>query len=362
MHIFSNSAHEALKGKLSEGASGSPNSSGSLGPSGTPPDLKDLSKNILPYINKDAVALQADDDVRTALGHLRNLPEKGQILYLYAVDADGRLLGVISTRALLTANPERLIKHIMQARIVSIPSRATLEDACDLFLLHRYLAFPVVDENKRLLGTLEATLFTGGMFDLAQTQAVNDAFQLIGVHASEAKQRTVFSGFKDRFPWLLCNVGGGLLCAWFASLYEAFLNHALVLAFFIPVVLTLAESVSIQSLSLTLQSFHGSGFKRSRFLKALWKESFTAFLLGLGCGGLVGLAAWLWKGQGPAALAITASIALSILAASLIGVLLPSALKAFKVDPRVAAGPIVLAIADIATLVFFFNVSGWLLK
>lgn len=361
MAIFANSAYQGLKGKLGGSGGGGPGPAPEA-PDSKLPDLRDLSQNILPFVNKDAVMLLSTENVQAALGQLRNLPESGKILYLYAVDNDGKLLGVIPTRALLTAPPERQIQYIMQQRTVSIPARATLEDACDLFLLHRYLAFPVVDEHKKLIGTLDASLFTGGMFDIAQTQAVNDAFQLIGVHASEAKQRTVFSGFRDRFPWLLCNVAGGLICAWLSSFYESFLNHAIVLAFFIPVVLTLAESISIQSMSLTLQSFHGTGFARARFFKALYKEFFTASMLGVGCGALVGCAAWFWKGQAPAALAIAASIALAMLAASLIGVLLPSLLKAFRVDPKVAAGPIVLAAADVATLVFFFNLSGWILS
>ncbi len=121
--------------------------------------------------------------------------------------------------------------------------------AAEYFVNRRFLAFPVVEPGGRLVGVVDVSLFTDDVLTLAR-QSFDGIFQLIGVHATEGL--TAWSSFRDRFPWLLCNVGGGLLCAVLASHYESLLDHLVVLALFIPVVLTLAEAVSIQSLTLTL--------------------------------------------------------------------------------------------------------------
>jgi magnesium transporter len=167
-------------------------------------------------------------------------------------------------------------------------------------------------------------------------------------------------GFRNRFPWLLCNIGGGIICAFLAGLYESFLDSVIVLALFIPVVLALAESVSVQSMTITLQSLHGRRVGWRNTLRAVTAEFLTAVLLGSASGLLVGLVALVWKRQPAVAAAIGASICLAIITACLLGILLPTALRAFR-DPKIASGPIVLATADVATLLFYFNLAGLML-
>ena len=144
--------------------------------------------------------------------------------------------------------------------------------------------------------------------------------------------------------------------------YRMTIERAIVLAMFIPVVLALAESVSIQSITLTLQRLHAPVFTRRRFLSALATDVATAFLLGAVCGGVAGIVAWTWKGSGLIAAAIGGVIWISMITACALGIVLPTALRALRRDPKVAAGPIVLATADLATLLFYFNLSGILLR
>ena len=168
-------------------------------------------------------------------------------------------------------------------------------------------------------------------------------------------------GANCRFPWLLCNVGGGLLCAILIGRYEHLLDILVVLALFIPVVLALAESVSIQSVTLTLQNLSDGPIDWSVFGRALLKEFATAAMLGAGCGTLVGLAALVWKGAIGVGLVLVLAITLAMITACLLGVLMPTALRALKADPKIAAGPIVLALTDLATLIFYFNLAAILM-
>ena len=108
--------------------------------------------------------------------------------------------------------------------------------------------------------------------DLARREESDDVFQLIGVRLAEVQQASPLAAFRRRFPWLLCNVGGGLACAILAWQFESVLDTAIVLSLFIPVVLTVAESVSIQTLSLALQAHRGNRFEWGETWRALRRE------------------------------------------------------------------------------------------
>lgn len=321
----------------------------------TPSQLHDP---ILAFVQPAGLTLSPDDSIATALERARLLPATQIILYCYVVDQEERLVGVVPIRRLLTTAPEARIDSIMIHDVEAIPSWATVLVAAEYFVNRRFLAFPVVEPGGRLVGVVDVSLFTDDVLVLAR-QSFDGIFQIIGVHATEG--RTAWTSFLDRFPWLLCNVFGGLLCALLASRYEGLLDHLVVLALFIPVVLTLAESVSIQSVTLTLQNLSDGPINWRVVARGFGKEFVTALMLGLGCGSLVGLSAFAWKGPVGVGLVLTLAITVAMITACLLGVLMPTALRALKADPKIAAGPIVLALTDVATLLFYFNLAGMLL-
>jgi len=140
------------------------------------------------------------------------------------------------------------------------------------------------------------------------------------------------------------------------------LNQVIVLAMFIPVVLSLAESVSIQSLTLAIQLHDTGRFQWGSVLGRLRREAMIGLLLGLACGGLVGMAAIVWRPAALIALVITVSIALSIMTATVFGLSVPVALRAARHDPRVASGPIALAMTDVATLIYYLGFAALMLR
>jgi magnesium transporter len=206
---------------------------------------------------------------------------------------------------------------------------------------------------------VDTQVFTPDVVALA-SRSFDDMFQLLGIHASSS--RSAWTSFLDRFPWLMANVGGGLLSALIASRYEALLDSVVVLALFIPVVLALAESVSMQSATLTLQRLHGGAPVRGFVRRVLFQEMGAAALLGLGSGAIVGGIPAALHGDVLLGVSVGGAIAAAVLTAGLLGLLLPTALHALRMDPKIAAGPIVLAVSDIATLLFYFNLAGWLMR
>jgi magnesium transporter len=219
----------------------------------------------------------------------------------------------------------------------------------------RFLAFPVVSAGGTLVGQVDVSVFTDAVVGHA-TRSFDDISQIIDVHAT--KGRTVWLSFSDRFQWLLTNVGGGLLCSLLASRYEALLDAMVVLALFVPMVLALAESVSMQSATLTLQGLHSTGMTWQLLGPAMRREFGVSALLGLASGSLVGGVAWAWKASSALGLMVGGAIACSMVAAALLGLLLPTLLHAAKLDPKIAAGPIVLATTDVCTLLIYFNLAA----
>ena len=320
-----------------------------------------LGEPVTAHARRDAVTLRESASVGESLQALRArvLPEK--IVYFYVEAADGRLVGVVPTRRLLAADAEATIGSIMVGRVVTLPATATLRDATEAFLKHRLLALPVVDGNGCLAGVLDISLFSDEVIALEERAAIDDVFQVIGVHAARGRRLGPWAAFRVRFPWLLANVAGGLACAALVARYERFLDVALVLALFMPVVLALAESVSIQSMTLTLQALHAGVPRPAVVARAVARELATALLLGAACGGLVGLVVRLWRGDAAAALVIGGTILLAMVTACVLGVLLPTAVRALRLDPRLAAGPLVLALADVLALLFYFSLGMRLL-
>ena len=323
-------------------------------PSVAPLSAAQLHEPILPLARPPKLVLHPVLTVNEALGRIRASANDNEIQYLYVVDEGNRLVGVVPGRNLLAADPERTVREVMIDDVVAIPDWATVLIASEYFATRRLLAFPVVNGKGELLGVVDVGLFTNDVIDLAR-QTYDDIFQLIGVHGTA--QRSTWMAFRDRFPWLMANIVGGLLAAFIASRFEHLLQEVVVLALFIPIVLALGESVSMQALTLTLQNLTDGPILLKRLFGALWKEFKTASLLGLGCGAVVGLVVLLWRGQIAVAATIFLAITLSMVVACLLGVAFPMVLHAIKADPKIAAGPVVLAAADVATLLFYFGLG-----
>jgi magnesium transporter len=313
------------------------------------------------HMHQDFTALRGDMTVGGALEWLRAHPPSGRIIYFYVVDDEDRLCGIVPTRRLVLSAPEKSLREIMVERVVTLPATATVLDACEFFIQHRLLAFPVVDGERRLLGVVDVDLYTEELSELNDATRRDDVFQQVGVRLAASRRASPLAAFSLRFPWLGANLFAGITAALLAAAFEGVLSKAVALAFFIPVVLNLAESVSSQSVSLTLQVLHGRPPTWRSMLHSVRGELATGALLGLASGGVVALVALAWLGQGRVALCLLGGITGGVTGAAVLGIVLPIVLRLLRLEPRVAAGPVALAGADIITILIYFSLAQWLL-
>ena len=326
----------------------------------------DFNSPIAAHARRDFPLLDASMNVAQALERIRQEGVGERVIYFFAVDECKRLVGVLPTRRLLIAAPETRLEEIMVRKVVAIPSSATVLDACEFFVLYKFFAFPVVDEERHVVGVVDVSLFAEEMLQagdhddqLRATSGSDDVFEALGFHLSQIRDASPWRAFRFRFPWLLVTVASGTACAVLAGFFEATLARSLVLAFFLTMVLGLNESVSAQSMTVTIQTLRRARLSWKWFVTAFRRELITALLLGIGCGSVVAFIVWFWRHDFLAAWVIGGSIALSLVTACLFGLGVPSVLHRFKLDPKIAAGPLTLALADFFALVFYFT-GAWL--
>lgn len=320
-----------------------------------------LKKPVKEFAKGEFSLLSDTSSVSETLDFIRKEGLPDGVVYFYVGDAEGRLVGVLPSRRLLTAAPEKKLSELMIHRVISVPETAPLLDACELFVLYKLLAIPLVDAERRVTGVVDIGVFTEEMLSFDDKPRADEIFQTIGFHVGELRNASIWKAFRYRFPWLLTTIGGGMLCAAVSNHFASTLESRIILALFMTLVLGLGESVSAQSMALALQQLHGGRVTGKWLLSALRKEFFSASLLGLACGTVVGSLVWLSKGDSIAALAIGSSIVLSMVCACLIGLGVPSTLRSLHLDPRVASGPLALALADVCTLFCYFSVAQYVL-
>jgi len=330
--------------------------------------IPDFNSTVVEHARRDFPLLDADMTVAEALDRIRREGVGERVIYFFAVDSDKRLVGVLPTRRLLTAALESPLRDIMVRRVVAIPATATVLDACEFFVLYKFFAFPVVDAQRRVVGVVDVSLFAEEILGEREERARpaspvrDDVFEILGFHLEQIRGASPWRVFRFRFPWLMVTVTAGTICAILAGAFEATLARSLVVAFFLTMVLGLNESVSAQSMSVTIQMLRSAPVTWSWFANALRREFTTAVLIGLACGSIVAGIVLVWRHDIPAALAIGGSIALSLITACLFGLGVPSLLHRLKLDPKIAAGPITLALADIFALFLYFTAARLVLR
>jgi magnesium transporter len=333
------------------------------------PSIPDFDAPVIEHARKDFPLLESDMTVGDALERIRREGVGERVIYFYAVDEEDRLVGVVPTRRLLTAPLEAPLHEIMVRRVVAVPANATILDACEFFVLYKFLAFPVVDEQRHVVGVIDANLFAEELLEAGDNESRHvenraalvgpEFFEALGFHIEQIRGASPWRSFRFRFPWLLVTVTGGTLSAILAGYFEATLAHSLVIAFFLTMVLGLNEGVSMQSMSVTIHALRSVSVTWQWLATAFRREVTTAFLLGVACGSVVGAIVWIWRNDLPGAFVIGGSITLSLVTACAFGLGVPSLLHRFKLDPKVAAGPVTLALADFFALVIYFT-SAWL--
>ncbi|CAN5336264.1 magnesium transporter [soil metagenome] len=323
-----------------------------------PNDVEHLSEKVTKYMRSDFARLNNTLTVEMALRIIRREGVGERIVYFYVLDENERLIGIVPTRRLLTSMPRVRIADIMlKQSLISVSQETTVLEVCKMFVQYKLLALPVLDDEDRMIGVIDAGIFTEDELTFAHRHHFDDIFQMIGFGISEISGKSAFGRFRYRFPWLLATMMSGITCAVLTGMYETTLAQTLVLAFFMTLVLALGESVSIQSMTVALNNLHMGKPTWAGYLTWIRREIAATFLIGIACASIVGSIAFAWQGDLMAAAVIALTINLSVITAGVIGVSIPTLLHAIHEESKIASGPLTLAAADIITIILYFNAA-----
>lgn len=294
-----------------------------------------------------------------------NRMEGRQHEYFYVIDNDAILQGIVTTKDLIYNPPDTKLIDIVDHEVLKIHETEPLEKALKILTHHHLLALPVVDNTNKYLGIIEVVPPDSEAFHISKRQHAKtmkeDIFQFIGFSIEQRKMASSLSEFRYRMPWLLCNLGGGLLCALIGEFFQHTLQLFVTLALFIPLVLSLSESVAVQSMTISLRFLHFKKIYWGQVLRRCNVEWKASLLLGIGSALLIAAFYFMWNTELMPIVAIVISVTVSMVGAGLFGALFPILLHLFKLDPKVAAGPVVLSTADIITITIYYSLTTALL-
>ena len=318
----------------------------------------------------DVVALADEFTVDQAIEELRRRGTGGEpVFYLYVVDADRRLAGVLSTRDLLLAQPQTKLLEILRRDVVTVPVEMDQEDVARVMKQHRFLALPVVGRDGKLLGVV-----TGDdVADVTEEEATEDIQRLGGTEALDAPYLHVSlpSMLRKRGGWLTVLFLGETLTATAMSHFEAQIAQAVVLALFIPLIVSSGGNSGSQSATLIVRSLALAELRLRDCWRVLVREARVGLVLGawLGLIGFVRVALWQqlgWADYGPHyfLVAMTVAISLSgvVLFGCVMGSVFPFVLRSIGFDPATSSSPFVATFVDVTGLIIYFSVAGLLLR
>ncbi|MCP5469319.1 MAG: magnesium transporter [Chlamydiales bacterium] len=322
---------------------------------------KTLAQPVQNFLSTFQFAFTHEQTIGDILAKLNAREKRLQNVYFYVLDSDGFLIGIVTVQEVLYNKPETKLIDILDHEVLKIRNDEPLEKALKILAHHELLALPVVDAENRYLGIIDVVPQDEEHFHntkrLHAKTMKEDIFQFIGFSIEQGKMASTWSEFRYRMPWLLCNLVGGLICVVIGEAFEETLRLFVILALFIPLVLSLSESVAVQSMTISLRFLHLKKIYWTQVLRRCNIEWKASLLLGLGNSILIAAFYFAWSTELMPIIAMAISITVSMIGAALFGALFPIVLHALKLDPKVAAGPVVLTMADIITVSIYYSLT-----
>ena len=313
------------------------------------------SAGILMYT--DVFTLHEDTKAKDAIYALQDQEGAEMVFYLYTLDNDGRLTGVISLRDLVTTPGDTMLKDIMSKQIHVVRPETDQEEVARIVSQYNFLAVPVVDSEERLLGIVTVD----DVVDVIREEATEDFLQLVGAGKDrEILLKSSWENARMRVPWLFASWVGGILAALIIGIFDDVLKSTIALAAFIPVIMGMGGNIGTQSSTMIVRGLATGRVSLENSFKILFKEIRVGLILGILYGLLLGVVAiFQFIDVSPMiGIVVGLSICISMIIAATIGSLVPLILNRFEIDPAIATGPFVTPAIDILGVAFYFIVAG----
>lgn len=313
-----------------------------------PPDTAGgLMTNQFVWINKDYTVKQAIEKVKNYAHFSEN------IYYLYVINEEKKLVGVVSYRDLLLADLDEKIEDIMFNRVVSVHVNADQEEVVQTIERYDFIAIPVVDDDNVLLGIITVD----DAIDVLIREANEDIEKLSASGKDIDFETTSLTASMRRLPWLILLLFIGLVSGGIISGFEETLQQVVALIFFMPMIAGMTGNIGTQSLAVVVRGIVMHDIDRKTIINLIFRELRVGLIIGVTCGLLILLIAYFWRGSLILGFVVGVSLLITLVIGTLSGTIIPLVLYKLGVDPAVASGPLITTINDILSLFVYFSIA-----
>ena len=305
----------------------------------------------------DVFTLHENTIAKDAIDALQDHESSEMVFYLYVIDDDNILVGVISLRDLVTTPKNTRLKDMMIRSLQSVRAETDQEEVARIVSQYNYLAVPVVDKEGQLFGIVTVD----EIVDVIREEATEDFFQMAGAGKDrEILMKSSWDNASSRFPWLFASWIGGICAAFVIGLFDNTIKDTLALAAFIPVIIGMGGNIGTQTSTLVVRGLATGRVNVGNNLSIILKEIRVGIILGILYGLLLGLFAIIQFVEiSPyLGLVVGMGIAGSMLIATAFGSLVPLLLQRLDVDPAIATGPFVTTSIDVLGVSLYLGIAN----
>jgi magnesium transporter len=297
-------------------------------------------------------AFRPESNVGEVIEELRELVTRTLITYVYVVDEDDHLLGIVTMRDLLFSKRDRTLDEIMLRGAFALHAAMPMQDAMRLVLDRHYPVYPVVDAERRLIGLVRGQI----MFEAQAYEISLQAGTMVGLEKEERLATPWMHSLKLRHPWLQLNLLTAFLAAAVVGLFQDTLDRLVILALFLPVLAGQSGNTGCQALAVTLRGMTLGELKPGSERPLMAKETWVGCLNGIGVGIAAAVGMYITAStQNQAepwmlALVVFLAMVASCMASGISGAIIPLTLKRFGFDPATASSIFLTTATDVVSM------------
>jgi len=306
------------------------------------------------FIEVPETATQAE-----ALKRFQENTEAEHIFYVYAVDDQGRLKGVVDLRRLLTAESTARIADLMQRDVIAVPPDCDQEQVANIFARYDLTALPVLDvvPDGKLIGVITSD----DVIDVIQEEAAEDVAHMSGSDAQELEKKSPAQVARLRLPWIMATLGIELLASFVIKFFDVTLTKYILLASFMPVISAISGNTGLQSAAIIIRGLSSGHVQLSHWRHAVIRQVSTTMLLGGACALTLGIIGGIWDKHWGFGLVVFLGMFMSVNIAGVVGTIVPLISKRAGFDPALTAGPFETAFQDVIGISIFLSLAAALL-
>ncbi len=278
--------------------------------------------------------------------------------YVYVVNEENKLKGVLSLRQLVQTKPDTPLKNLMTTNLYTVHTDMPQETVARAVARYNLLAIPVINSIGQLVGIVTID----DVVDVIREENTEDMLKMAGTGDLDITSRSIFRNTRARLPWLLASFGGGLLAVYVIGIFEEELKTIAALAAFIPIIMGMGGNIGTQSSTIIVRSIAIGEVDIKDTWRVLWREFSTGALLGTVYGVLLGGIAYLFPQFREYAWKLPVVVALAIfvnmMIAATVGTIIPMFFKRVRIDPAVATGPFVTTAIDVIGIFTYFLLAN----